>query len=190
MPLFLAELRHRATAFAHEYAATANERSESQSFWRDFLDVFGQNRRRVAQFEVPVKKEGDGQGFIDMFIPGKLLVEQKTMGRDLTKATQQARDYFPGLPDYKLPRYVLVSDFARFRLHDLDTGAEHQFGLPELPENLHLFSFLSGYQSRATASAAQGAAHQIASTQKAPAEYWRGLFWHLRLAAAYSRPMG
>ncbi|RZK62722.1 MAG: class I SAM-dependent DNA methyltransferase, partial [Hymenobacter sp.] len=66
MPLSLAELRHRATAFAHEYAGAAHERSESQSFWRDFLDVFGQNRRRIAQFEVPVKKVGGGQGFIDM----------------------------------------------------------------------------------------------------------------------------
>lgn len=150
MPLSLAELRHRATQFSLEYAATASERAESQSFWRDFLDVFGQNRRRVAQFEVPVKKADGGQGFIDMFIPGKLLVEQKTLGRDLAKATTQARDYFPGLPDYKLPRYVLVSDFARFRLHDLDTGQQHQFALPELAENLHLFGFLSGYQSHAT----------------------------------------
>ncbi|WP_223652179.1 class I SAM-dependent DNA methyltransferase [Hymenobacter psoromatis] len=151
MPLSLAELRHRATAFALEYAGTASERAESQSFWRDFLDVFGQNRRRVAQFEVPVKKADGAQGFIDMFIPGKLLVEQKTLGRDLSKATAQARDYFPGLPDYKLPRYVLVSDFARFRLHDLDTGLETGFALAELPEHLHLFGFLSGYQSHATA---------------------------------------
>ncbi|MDQ2771016.1 MAG: class I SAM-dependent DNA methyltransferase, partial [Bacteroidota bacterium] len=151
MPLSLAELRHRAAAFAHEYADTASERAESQSFWRDFLDVFGQNRRRVAQFEVPVKKADGAQGFIDMFIPGKLIVEQKTLGRDLSKATQQARDYFPGLPDYKLPRYVLVSDFARFRLHDLDTGLESSFALAELPEQLHLFGFLSGYQAHATA---------------------------------------
>ena len=151
MPLSLAELRHRATAFALEYADTASERAESQSFWRDFLDVFGQNRRRIAQFEVPVKKADGAQGFIDMFIPGKLLVEQKTLGRDLAKATAQARDYFPGLPDYKLPRYVLVSDFARFRLHDLDTGQETGFALAELPEHLHLFGFLSGYQTHATA---------------------------------------
>ena len=61
MPLSLAELRHRAAAFATEYAATASERAESQSFWRDLLDVFGQNRRRVAQFEVPVKKADGGR---------------------------------------------------------------------------------------------------------------------------------
>ena len=91
MPLSLAELRHRATAFALEYADTASERAEFQSFWRDFLDVFGQNRRRIAQFEVPVKKADGGQGFIDMFIPGKLIVEQKTLGRDLRKATTHPR---------------------------------------------------------------------------------------------------
>jgi len=50
-------------------------------------------------------------GFIDMFWKGTLLVEQKSAGRDLTKAKEQAFDYFPGLKDSELPRYVLVYDF-------------------------------------------------------------------------------
>jgi len=46
-----------------------------------------------------------------MSFTGTLLVEQKSAGRDLTKAKEQAFDYFPGLKDSELPRYVLVYDF-------------------------------------------------------------------------------
>jgi hypothetical protein len=73
--------------------------------------VFGVTRRRVASFEEPVKKLGDERGFIDLFWKGVLLVEQKSAGRDLIRAKQQALDYFPGLKENELPRYILVSDF-------------------------------------------------------------------------------
>ncbi|GAA3992972.1 hypothetical protein GCM10022407_41630 [Hymenobacter antarcticus] len=107
-------------------------------------------RRRVASFEVPIKKADGRQGFIDLLWKGTLLVEHKSRGRDLDRAGQQARDYFPGLKDHELPRYILVSDFARFRLYDLDEGTEHEFGLAELHQHLHLhlFAFLTGYQKR------------------------------------------
>jgi hypothetical protein len=34
--------------------------------------------------------------------------------RDFKRAHQQDREYFSGLKDYELPRYILVSDFKRF----------------------------------------------------------------------------
>ena len=42
----------------------------------------------------------------------------------LTPAKAQALDYFPGLKDVDLPRYILVSDFQTFELYDLDEGSE------------------------------------------------------------------
>jgi hypothetical protein len=36
----------------------------------------------------------------------------------LDRAAGQARDYFPSLKDSELPRYIIVSDFARMRLYD------------------------------------------------------------------------
>jgi len=108
--------------------------------------VFGVNRRRVATFEEPVKKLSGQQGFIDLLWKGTLLVEHKSRGKDLDKAVQQAKDYFPGLKDHELPKYILVSDFARFRLYDLDEGSSYEFPLEQL--HLHLFSFLTGYQKR------------------------------------------
>ncbi|MBZ0114035.1 MAG: N-6 DNA methylase, partial [Thermoanaerobaculia bacterium] len=47
-----------------------------------------------------------------------------------------------------LPRYVLVSDFARFRLEDLDSGERHEFSLKDLSKNLRLFGFIAGYEAR------------------------------------------
>jgi hypothetical protein len=43
---------------------------------------------------------------------------------------------------------VLVSDFARFRLFDLDSNEQHDFTLAELPKHVRLFGFIAGYQTR------------------------------------------
>ena len=48
MPLSLNEIRERARAFAKEWAGESSERAEAQSFWNEFFNVFGVNRRRVA----------------------------------------------------------------------------------------------------------------------------------------------
>ena len=148
MPLSLSELKDRAIRFAQDWRDAADERADAQAFWIDFFNVFDVKRRRVASFEVPIKKADGRQGFIDLLWKGTLLVEHKSRGRDLDRAGQQARDYFPGLKDHELPKYILVSDFARFRLYDLDEGTEHDFGLAELHQHLHLFAFLTGYQKR------------------------------------------
>lgn len=93
------DVRVRAATFANEWADARYEKGETQSFYNDFFEVFGVQRRKVATFEEPVKKLGEKRGFIDLFWKGKLLVEQKSAGRDLAKARTQALDYFPGLKD-------------------------------------------------------------------------------------------
>jgi hypothetical protein len=70
------------------------------------------------------------------------LVEQKSAGRDLSKAEQQALDYFPGIKDSELPRYVLVCDFQSFEHFDLDTREEIKFKLADLHKNVHAFGFI------------------------------------------------
>src|SRR3546814_3564830 len=67
----------------------------------------------------------------------------------LDAAYRQATDYFAGLTDAELPRYDLVSDFARFRLYDLDGEAGPvEFALADLPRQIGRFGFISGYQTR------------------------------------------
>lgn len=83
-----------------------------------------------------------------MFWPGTLITEHKSRGKDLDRAFSQAMDYFPGLSDAQLPRYVVVSDFARFRIHDLETGEETEFPLEALPDHVQSFGFIAGYEAR------------------------------------------
>ena len=151
MPLSPNEIRARAVAFATEYRDATSERADSQIFWRDFFDVFGINARRVGSFERPVRNlfTAGGRGRIDYLWKGRVLVEHKSRGEDLDRAAGQARDYFAGLKDSELPRFVIVSDFARLRLYDLETGAEPtEFPLADLPKRLDLFGFISGYTTR------------------------------------------
>lgn len=148
MPLSWNEIKARAIAFAKEWEDEASEDAEAKSFWDGFFTVFGVNRRRIASFEVPIKREDGSGGFIDLLWKGIMLVEHKSRGKDLDRAYGQARDYFPGLKDRDLPRYVLVSDFEHFRLHDLESGEQHSFSLKELHRHIRLFGFIAGYQSR------------------------------------------
>ena len=142
------EIRVRAARFADEWKSAHYERGESQTFYNEFFEVFGVTRRRVASFEEPVKKLGDERGFIDLFWKGVLLVEQKSAGRDLIRAKQQALDYFPGLKENELPRYVLVSDFQTFELYDLDDNTTSRFTLRQLPDHIEEFGFVIGVQKR------------------------------------------
>ncbi|RMB63974.1 class I SAM-dependent DNA methyltransferase [Dokdonia sinensis] len=148
MALSWNEIKDRALKFSNEWANETKERAEKDSFWNDFFNVFGISRRRVATFEEPVKKLSGNQGFIDLFWKGTLLVEHKSKGRSLDKAFEQATDYFPGLKEHELPKYILVSDFDKIKLFDLDEKTEHEFHVSELYKNVKLFGFIAGYQKR------------------------------------------
>ncbi len=134
--------------FSEDWKYETRERAEAQSFWNDFFNVFGINRRRIATFEEPVKKLNNNYGFIDLFWKGNMLVEHKSKGQDLDKAYSQALDYFANLKEYELPKYVLVSDFERFKLHNLDEGEEYEFKLSKLHENINLLGFIAGYTQK------------------------------------------
>jgi len=149
MALSWNEIKARAAAFERRWRDASDERAQAQEFWVDFFDIFGLRKPRVASFEHAVKKHGGGQGFIDLFWPGTLLVEHKSRGKNLERARGQALDYFPGLKERDLPRYVLVTDFARLRLYDLEAGDDIDFALAELPRHIRRFAFVAGYRTQA-----------------------------------------
>ena len=47
-------------------------------------------------------------------------MEHKSAGEDLDAAFTQATDYFEGLKEEEKPRYIIVSDYQRIRLYDLE----------------------------------------------------------------------
>ncbi len=163
MPLSWNEIRHRAIAFSKEWTGVKRERAEKQTFWNEFFDVFGLRRRVVATFEEPVKNISGDYGYIDLFWPGTLLVEHKSRGKDLGKAESQAFCYIQALVREgrtdEIPRYVIVSDFARIALHDLEPEDQRhlplfhnwrvatiEFPLTEFHQHIHSFAFIPGYK--------------------------------------------
>ena len=142
------EIRTRAAAFAREWADATYEKGETQSFYDDFFKIFGVRRRSVARYEEHVKRLDNTSGFIDLFWPSVLLVEQKSAGRDLTAAGVQAATYFDALPERDRPRYQLLCDFQTFELLDRDEREEARFALADLPEHVEKFAFIIGVQRR------------------------------------------
>ncbi|MBS0414551.1 MAG: class I SAM-dependent DNA methyltransferase [Proteobacteria bacterium] len=148
MPLSWNEIKSRALAFSRQWEDAADEKQQSIPFWIDFFEVFGIGNRRVASFEHAVKKHGGGQGYVDLFWPGQLLVEQKSRGKPLQPAYDQAMAYFPGLPERDLPHTLVVCDFATFRVIDLDARREITFALKDLHKHVRWFGFIAGYQAQ------------------------------------------
>ena len=142
------EVRARAATFAEEWQDAAYEKGETQSFYNEFFEVFGKRRREVARYEQHVSKLDNRSGFIDLFWPGVLIVEQKSAGRDLTAAYEQAGEYFDALAERERPRFILVSDFQTFELHDLDEREAVVFPLSDLPAHVESFGFILGVQRR------------------------------------------
>ena len=152
MPLSWNEIKSRALAFSRTWADAANEDSQGKPFWIDFFEIFGITDKRVGTFEHAVKKllgdKAKVDGFVDLFWPGMLLVEQKSRGKNLDAALIQALSYFPGIAERDLPQIIIVCDFARFRVHRLATGENFEFKLADLHKNIKLFGFIAGYKAQ------------------------------------------
>ncbi|SEA22181.1 Type II restriction/modification system, DNA methylase subunit YeeA [Thiothrix caldifontis] len=149
--IFMAALSNRKTirgnalAFVKEWGNETREEAEAKSFWDAFFAIFGVNRKSVAAFEHAVERTDNTKGFIDLFWKGVLLVEHKSRGKSLDKAKSQAFDYFQQIKDQRdRPRYVLLSDFARFKLYDLDRRLEHDIAIDDLPDKIEFFDFMAG----------------------------------------------
>ena len=140
------EIKSRALLFSKTWADACNENSQAKPFWIAFFEIFGITDKRVATFELNVKKLNGAQGFVDLFWPGVLLVEHKSLGKNLDDAVDQAVGYLHHLKEYELPQLVVVCDFARFRVRILATGETVEFELAHLHKHVKLFGLLAGYK--------------------------------------------
>lgn len=140
------EIKDRAIQFSKEWKNETYEAGEAKSFLDAFFNVFGISRRRVATFEHRIKKFDGNDGFIDLLWKGVILIEMKSKGKDLIRAYSQATQYFDGLKDSDLPQYIMVCDFERIKLYDLENDREWEFPTKELYKKIKLFGFLAGYK--------------------------------------------
>ena len=169
MPLSWNEIKHRAIAFSKEWHGETREDAEAKSFWDAFFNVFGVQRRTVASFEEPVKKLSGDWAYIDLFWPRTLLAEHKSAGKDLGKAHAQGMEYIRALAssgrEKENPRYLIVSDFRRIAIHDLEPEPEpagdstrpdalllsrlppsFEFPLQDFHKHIRHFFFIAGYK--------------------------------------------
>lgn len=141
------DIQERAVTFAARYADAKDEDRDAKPFWKDLLELYGVDPRQVGAFEERVRMHGrPGVGKIDYFAPHKFIIEHKSLGKDLDAAYRQAMDYFDALPQPERPRHIIVSDFGRIRVYDLEAPAESritEFTLDDLPKRVQALAFFA-----------------------------------------------
>lgn len=132
---------------------TATEKKYAQQFWSELFNCFGVNAARMDLFEQDARRGSTGSsGYIDLFWPGVVIGEAKSLGVNLDIAHAQARDYLAGgtLNDFEMPRYILCSNFESIRLSklgDAEARFDITFSLSELPDYIDQLRFLAGFEA-------------------------------------------
>lgn len=155
-PNALAQARKRAAAFSLEWAKEADEKGEAHSFWDAFFKIFDLERRHFARHESRVTRAGKGKGFMDLFWRGKLLVEHKSAHKnkpvDWADTLAQALDYIEHLEVKDRPQVVVLCNFQRFQIFDLnnkDYATDFiDLKITELEQKIHLFDFLPRFAEK------------------------------------------
>lgn len=146
-----------AKEFAEYWKGKGYEKGQSQKFWIDLLqNVYGvENATHFISFEDQVHID-KSTGFIDGYIEStKVMIEQKSLGKDLRKAIkqsdgtflnpfQQAKRYIVELPVDKHPLWVITCNFSEFLIYDMNkpNSEPEQILLKDLPKEYYRLQFL------------------------------------------------
>lgn len=151
--------RNAAKQFVKDWTGRGDEKQDAQNFWRQLLhDVYGvESPEKEISFEYKVKNDQTGTTiFIDGYIHAtSVLIEQKSLDVDLKKGYkqsdgsllspfQQARRYAGLLPHDMNPRWIVVSNFQEFHIHNMNQpNAEPEIvKLADLEKEYHRLGFL------------------------------------------------
>ncbi|MDR1037472.1 MAG: N-6 DNA methylase [Deltaproteobacteria bacterium] len=141
------EIMDKALSFSKRWSKAGNDKSDVQSFVRDFLGVFGvEDPIAVGRFEERALRES-GKGFIDYLWKGKIAIEMKSRGKDLGKAYEQLKDYVLYLPSEEMPDLLMVSDFESIVLLRRTTEEGVRFKAEDLHKHIKWFADIAGYDT-------------------------------------------
>lgn len=143
-----------ASMFSKTWKDASDEEAEAKSFWDELFLVYGTPRKNVARFEVPVKRDGRADGYIDLLWKGKLLVEHKSRGKSLVEARKQAQEYVLHLKPADRPEWLVVSDFENFEVINQKTGDEQKFKLSEFAGKIDTLGFIGGFTPKKPSTSA------------------------------------
>lgn len=151
------EQKKAAKEFSIRWKDKGYEKGESQKYWIDLLsNVLGvQKVTEFIEFEDQVHID-EKTGFIDGYIPStKILIEQKSVEKDLRKAVvqsdgsllspfHQALKYRANLPYEKQPRWIITCNFKSFLVYDMNNpnGEPEEILLKDLPKEYYRLSFI------------------------------------------------
>ena len=156
------EQKTAAKAFAAKWQGIGDEKQHTQTFWLELLQqVYGVPQPfGFITFEDKVKL--GHVSFIDARIPEThVIIEQKSLGKDLSKPIQQsdgtfltpyqqAKRYADEQPYSKRPRWIVACNFAEFRVYDMEhPGADPEIILlKNLEHEAYRLQFLVNVKSR------------------------------------------
>jgi hypothetical protein len=137
---------HAARKFADKYKEIKSEKQFDQSFWKDFFSEVCGISDTVSmgiEFQYPVRSKETGTiKFVDALWPSVMLIEHKSAGESLDKAYVQATEYWISLdPKFRTP-YIVLSDFRKIRIIEVETDEKLEFELEDLPNNLERFKLI------------------------------------------------
>lgn len=178
--LSLNEMRKRVAKFAVDYQHVTSEKRNSGDFWRALMRCYGVGDSYLhgVTFEYPARRSDTGNmGSIDVFLPGKFLIEQKSRGKisrpkgaERSNAEQQAEAYLTGgtITDPQMPRWVVTSDFESIQVTDLEAPRKSPtrtktVRTADLIDHVELFVFLAGQDSEALIAEEQAEASVAAA---------------------------
>ncbi|MBR1404811.1 MAG: class I SAM-dependent DNA methyltransferase [Treponema sp.] len=152
------EQAKNAKEFAEFWKDKGDEKQHTQSFWTSLLrEVYGVSApEKIIDFEKRVKI--GGTKFIDAYLADtRVAIEQKGTKIDLDKPEKQsdgtelspfgqAKRYNDNLPFSEKCRWIVVSNFTEFRIHDMEkTEPEKDFEtvlLKDLEKDYYRLQFL------------------------------------------------
>jgi hypothetical protein len=144
------EIQAALRVFAGKWSGfSGSEKAEAQSFLNELVDCYGLDRQAAGMlFEHFVP----GAGFMDMFWPGRALVEMKAPSRTATleEAQPQAERYWRASEDpagaYDAVRYVVLCSFHRILVWDMRRPSRPaaNLTLDQLPDHYEALGFLLG----------------------------------------------
>ena len=155
------QMSQAASDFAQRWQGRGYEKGDSQVFWMELLtEVYGvENPSQFIRYEEQVKV--DSTNFIDAHIPStKVLIEQKSLGKDLRKGIvqsdgsvlnpfQQAKRYVANMPLSEHPRWIVTCNFEQFLVYDMNqpNGEPEEIWLKDLGKEYYRLQFLVDQKS-------------------------------------------
>lgn len=143
------EIETRAIAFQNNWKKPkGDERQEAQTFEKDFMNIFGVDFREGFH-EYQLVLNNGSIGYIDYFLPAKIVIEMKSKGKSLAKAYTQAMDYVHALKPEEQPELVMVCDFDKIELHNLKRDIHYKpFKVSQLKNHIRILGLLAGYEDK------------------------------------------